>query len=244
MRCVTGLKSFLDGRFKRVYDLFSRMIQTIESVRDTKDRILDSAEHLFASQGFAATSLRQITSEAAVNLAAVNYHFQSKDLLIEAVLRRKVEPINARRLDMLDALESQLPDVVPTLEEVLKAFILPVLDAGLLGVELGEFPIVMGRLLNTPDDWAQGMIDRVLGAVKVRVAQGINRAVRGLRREDLAWAVHFSAGVMSYHLCGGNLLRVLGQNSVDLHDHPEAVERMVTYIAAGIRAMVPREEHA
>lgn len=45
----------------------------------TKARILDAAEDLFVEHGFEAMSMRQITSRAAVNLAAVNYHFGSKE---------------------------------------------------------------------------------------------------------------------------------------------------------------------
>ena len=57
---------------------------------NTKDRILDVAETLFADNGFAATSLRDITREAGVNIAAVNYHFGSKDGLLGAVLERRI----------------------------------------------------------------------------------------------------------------------------------------------------------
>ena len=52
---------------------------------DTKEKILDAAERLFAEHGFASTSMRDITTEADVNLAAVNYHFGSKLALLQAV---------------------------------------------------------------------------------------------------------------------------------------------------------------
>ena len=74
---------------------------------DTRDRILDAAERLFAQQGFDLTSLRALTTEADVNLAAVNYHFGSKERLFEAVLARLIAPINAERLARLDALEAK-----------------------------------------------------------------------------------------------------------------------------------------
>jgi len=74
---------------------------------DTKDRILDVAERLFAEHGFANTSLRSITAEAGANLAAVNYHFQSKDALIQAVFARRLGPLNQARLEMLDAAEAR-----------------------------------------------------------------------------------------------------------------------------------------
>ncbi len=68
----------------------------------TKDRILDAAEALFMTHGFEATSLRAITAAAEVNLAAVNYHFGSKEELFEAVLTRRLDPMNQRRVALLD----------------------------------------------------------------------------------------------------------------------------------------------
>jgi len=55
---------------------------------DTAVRIIDTAEELFAAQGFTETSIRQITTEASVNLAAINYHFGAKNNLIQAVFER------------------------------------------------------------------------------------------------------------------------------------------------------------
>src|SRR3984893_16949649 len=95
----------------------------------TKDRILDAAEKLFSDNGFEATSLRDITTDAQVNLAAVNYHFQSKDSLIDAVIARRVEPVNRRRLEMLDAAGPEA-----TVEQILTAFLTPALEIRLESV--------------------------------------------------------------------------------------------------------------
>src|SRR5579863_7990370 len=96
----------------------------IEEQVDTKTRLLDAAEKLFGQNGFDATSLRDITHEAQVNLAAVNYHFQSKESLIDAVIVRRLEPVNRRRLGMLDA-----AGVAPGLEQIVEAFVSPVLES-------------------------------------------------------------------------------------------------------------------
>ena len=71
----------------------------------TKERILDAAEALFMEHGFEATSLRVITAAAGVNLAAVNYHFGSKEELFQAVLTRRLDPMNQERVALLDRLE-------------------------------------------------------------------------------------------------------------------------------------------
>jgi len=65
---------------------------------DTKEKILDTAERLIGEQGYSATSLRHIIAQARVNLAAVHYHFGSKEDLLDAVVARKATPVNDARL--------------------------------------------------------------------------------------------------------------------------------------------------
>ena len=97
----------------------------------TKQRILDSAESLFARHGFAGASLRQVTASAQVNLAAVNYHFGSKENLINEVFRRRLDSLNEERLAALAAVlkkpQFDLEDVLgvdETLKERLHARLL------------------------------------------------------------------------------------------------------------------------
>ena len=91
----------------------------------TKSKILDAAEELFATKGFNGTSLREITSRAEVNLAAVNYHFGSKKELIKAVMSRYMNELSPN-------LEAALLKVVkqekPTLHQVFTAFVQPLLS--------------------------------------------------------------------------------------------------------------------
>ena len=107
--------------------------------KDTKERLLDAAETLFGDRGVAAVSVRDITAAAGANIAAVNYHFGSKDGLLQAVINRRMEPLNAERLRLLDLVESAAGDAPPTVEGVLHAFVvqnlfardgLPPIDSG------------------------------------------------------------------------------------------------------------------
>ena len=88
---------------------------------DTVDRILDAAEELFADRGFSETSLRMITSKARVNLAAVNYHFGSKNALIQAVFGRFLTPFSSTLGSAFDELEARCEGVPPTLNQTLWA---------------------------------------------------------------------------------------------------------------------------
>src|SRR5262245_21695233 len=82
-------------------------LRAVKPQHETRTRILDAAEELFMQQGFGGTSMRLLTSKAGVNLAAVNYHFGSKDALIEAVFRRRLDPMNAARIAALERAEAE-----------------------------------------------------------------------------------------------------------------------------------------
>src|ERR1039457_6734609 len=92
---------------------------------DTKEKILDTAERLIGEQGYAATSLRQVIAEAGVNLAAVHYHFGSKEELLDAVVTRKVTPVNEARISRLDRVEAEAGSGPLVVEKVLEAFLIP-----------------------------------------------------------------------------------------------------------------------
>ena len=80
----------------------------------TKERILGAAEELFAQHGFAGTSLRQVTSRADVNIAAVNYHFGSKENLVNEVFRRRMDDMSRERLAALQlAVEAHPGELEP-----------------------------------------------------------------------------------------------------------------------------------
>ena len=94
---------------------------------DTKTRILDAAERLFVEHGFEATSLRQLTTAAGVNLAAVNYHFGSKEELFQAVLTRRLDPMNQERIERLEKLEREASGKPLSCEKILFAMLIPAL---------------------------------------------------------------------------------------------------------------------
>src|SRR5213080_395686 len=92
---------------------------------DTRQKILQTAEQLFAEQGYAATSLRQIIAKAGVNLAAVHYHFGSKEDLLDQLVHRKADPVNRERLARLDRLERNAGGRPSNVEDILLAFLMP-----------------------------------------------------------------------------------------------------------------------
>ena len=123
--------------------------------QDTKERILDAAESLFARSGVEGASLRAITRTAGVNLAAVHYHLGSKEALLAAVLVRRVGPVNQARLKRLEELEGEAQGAPCELEALLRAFLEPpirMLEAEERGVLLAKLlsRLYSARLFSAP----------------------------------------------------------------------------------------------
>jgi AcrR family transcriptional regulator len=203
----------------------------------TRVRILDAAEELFAESGFAATSLRQITAKAGVNLAAINYHFQSKDVLIVEVLRRKMEPIERRRLELLEAAERAAGGGPPVLEDILRALLQPVFEARQEGTKLRSFPRLIGRIYTEPGDWVPRVFGPVFAGLLERFTSALERALPDAGRAEIAWGMHFAIGSMAHYLAAGQLLRVISGGAADPTDAAGAMERIVRYICGGLRAL-------
>lgn len=193
---------------------------------DTKTRILDAAEKLFGEKGFDATSLRDITTEADVNLAAVNYHFQSKESLIDAVISRRVEPVNRERFQMLAAAG---PDA--TVEQILLAFLSPLLNQNVSAVA----PL-MGRVLATPDVFLVQLFKKHMVALVQRFTLAMAKALPELTETEVMWRLNFTAGAMAHVMARSQHLQELTGGKLDLTDRAAVVARLVTFAAAGFRA--------
>jgi AcrR family transcriptional regulator len=195
---------------------------------DTKSRILDTAEKLFAENGFSETSLRDITTEAAVNLAAVNYHFQSKDSLIDAVILRRIEPVNCGRIEMLNAAG---PD--PTVEQIVEAYLTPII---LIGHPTPAWVPLVGRILSSPDLFLERVFKKHLAAMSQRFGEALAKALPELGREELLWRMHFMGGVMTHVLLWSHFLPAMTDGVCDTADKKAVVARAVAFLSAGFHA--------
>src|SRR5256886_5103276 len=161
-------------------------LRAVKPQHETRTRILDAAEELFMQHGFEGTSMRLLTAKAGVNLAAVNYHFGSKHALVEAVFRRRLDPMNAARLAELDKLEAA--ERVPSPESVIRAFIAP-------GLRLMEdakgggrnFVRLLGRTYNEPNKAVRALIGQMYAPTMQRYKAALERALPQMPREELVW---------------------------------------------------------
>ncbi len=204
------------------------------STGSTKDRILDAAERLFSRDGFEATSLRAITAEAQVNLASVNYHFQSKDALVRAVIGRRMGPVNEKRMALLDACETAAGDGPLPLDAVLDAFIRPVLE--IASSHFKEFAPVMGRLYTEPGDFIRHVFAEHMEHVVKRFITAFGRALPDMETTELLWRLHFVIGTLTHTIGAGRVLQFLSGGACDPSDIEGTLRRLKTFLIAGLTA--------
>jgi AcrR family transcriptional regulator len=222
----------------------------IKTNQDTRERILDVAEHLFMVHGYDGTSMRMITSAAEVNLAAVNYHFGSKEALLREVFRRRLTWLNHERLQALDALEAAAGGAPLKPSQVLEAFFGTLLrmggDASLGGM---TFLRLLGRTLTEPADFIRTFFAGEYAEVIERYKLALFRALPDVPEAEIVWRLHFMLGAMSYAIAGTDILQVVtGCELSDIADiavddsaaAQRLAARLLPFLLGGLRAPLPQ----
>lgn len=199
----------------------------------TKDRILNAAEVLFAEQGFAGTSLREVTSRADVNIAAVNYHFGSKENLINEVFRRRMDEMSEARIALLQQAMSETPGQI---EPILRAFVIPALavshDRG-GGV---AFIRVIARAYAEKNDGLRAFLSARYGHVLRDFAKALAACLPDLGKEQLYWRLDFLAGALTYAMADFGMIKRPNGASEAAHQQ-RAADELIAFAAAGLRAL-------
>ncbi|MEC8444391.1 MAG: TetR/AcrR family transcriptional regulator [Pseudomonadota bacterium] len=203
--------------------------------KDTARSILDAAEELFSERGFAETSLRNITTKADVNLAAVNYHFGSKKSLIQAVFARFLNPFVAeldKALTQFEADESQTADLMALLRLLS--------DTALRsGADKPERLNIFMRLLGLAYSQGQGHLRRFLrleyGHVFRRYSQLVTQATPELSDEDRFWRVHFMLGATMFTLNGVDSLTAMAEHDLGkATSTADVIGHLLPFLASGM----------
>lgn len=216
---------------------------------DTRERILDVAEHEFMLHGYEGTSMRMITSSAEVNLAAINYHFGSKEGLLREVFRRRLAWLNNERLMALDALETQADGAPLKPSLVLEAFFGTLLrigeDDALGGM---TFLRLLGRTLTDPAEFIRTFFAHEYAGVIERYKLALFRALPDVPRAEIVWRLHFMLGAMSYAIAGTDILQVItgveigeisGREPDGVSEAKRLSERLMPFLLGGLRAPLP-----
>ena len=211
-------------------------LRPVKPQHETRTRILDAAEELFMQHGFEGTSMRQLTARAGVNLAAVNYHFGSKDALIEAVFKRRLDPMNAERVAALDALEKDGPALASV--DIIRAFVVPSLR--LIEDAKGggrNFIRLLGRTYTEPAKAVRALIGQMYAPTMERYTRALERALPQMPPDELVWRMHFMFGTLAYTLAATDTVQLIaGCKPEDRYDARLLEERLTVFLAAGLHA--------
>jgi len=213
-------------------------LRAVKPPHETRTRILDAAEELFMQHGFEGTSMRLLTTRAEVNLAAVNYHFGSKDALIEAVFRRRLDPMNAARIAALEKLETEAPGKPLAPETIIRAFVgesLRMIEDAKGGGR--NFIRLLGRTYTEPAKAIRALIGQMYAPTMERYKAALERALPQMPREELVWRMHFMFGTLSYTLAATDAVQLIaGCKPEDRHDARLLEDRLTAFLAAGLGA--------
>ena len=207
----------------------------------TKEKILDAAESLFMEHGFEATSLRAITTAAGVNLAAVNYHFGSKEELFQAVLTRRLDPMNQERVDLLTRLEHDAAPAPLPCDRILSAMFVPALKLARDPERGGkDFLRLLGRAYADPAPFIRKFLAGQYAVVIARFKAAFARALPDLPKKELSWRLHFIMGALSYTLAGTDALRLIAELApAETANDELLLNRLAPFLLAGLQSPVP-----
>ena len=212
---------------------------------DTRERILNAGERLFMAHGYEGTSMRQITSEAAVNLAAVNYHFGSKESLMQEVFRRRLDWLNEERMRVLGEMESAAAGKPLKPSQIVDGFFGTLLrmadDEERGGV---TFLRLLGRTLTEPSEFIRTFLAHEYATVMDRYKEALFKALPDVPKADIVWRFHFMLGATSYAIAGTEALRLVTDWQIEEADAVDRVDRLVprlmSFLLGGLRAPLPQ----
>lgn len=215
-------------------------LQLFAGEKSTRSKILRAALEVFATRGFEAATLREITDRAKVNVAAIHYHFGSREELVHEVMRAVSEPVNRSRLEALERAPRPL-----TTGAVIEALIAPPV---LLSFEPGGQWRLLIRLLvqarALPREVTNHAIFEQYDALALTFVEAMMQADPALAREEAFWRYAFAIGSMMYIVSdsdqGYHRLQRLSGGLCDTGDATAIVRQLVAFISAGMQAARPR----
>ena len=198
-----------------------------------RHRIMDAGEKSFAEWGFAAASLRQITTEAGVNLAAVNYYFGSKENLYTAIISRGVQPINRARLALLEEARNQQSPQPLDIEAILTAFCRPCFDF-VSDRKQSPLLILLGKSMYENEAFMFRLMDQEWKPIVIVFLDELRRSLPHLNEADLSWRFHFTVGAMIHTISQAKALEFLTAGLCTIHENENALRHLISFCSAGM----------
>ena len=212
---------------------------------DTRKRILDAAERLFMAHGYEGTSMRQITGEASVNLAAANYHFGSKESLMQEVFRRRLDWLNEERMLVLNQMEAEARGKPLKPSQIVDGFFGTLLRMANDEQRGGmTFLRLLGRTLTDPSEFIRTFMAHEYAEVLDRYKEALFKALPDVPKAEIVWRFHFMLGATSYAIAGTDALRLITDWQIEDVDSVDRIDRLLprlmSFLLGGLRAALPQ----
>jgi AcrR family transcriptional regulator len=203
---------------------------------ETTKQILDEAEYLFSRHGLYGVTLKDVAKRVGVHHTLVNYYFDDKDTLFNAVFERRAEVTRERRMEALEEYERSNADNL-TVEGALHTFLDTDLDLYSIGGEgWRNYGALASQVANTPE-WGAEMMDKHFDPVVLKLIDIINRALPDADQVDIFWGYHFVSGALLLTLARTGRIDKLSAGLCKADDFEAVKARMANFMAAGFKAI-------
>ncbi|MEZ2721705.1 TetR/AcrR family transcriptional regulator [Paenalcaligenes hominis] len=209
-----------------------------EGVTHTREGILTAAEHVFAEKGFSAP-LREVAQKAKTTTSLINYYFESKLGLIEALLLSRGEAITKDRMERLKSLLSQ--DTPPTAEELVKAFLIPI-------TEMRRTPAtrrylkLQSWLHMEPSEYAFILRRKLYQEATEAYTAALITALPDTPPEVIYWRYILTVGAYLYAASDTNRLEEISGGLCNPDDTDELARQVTAFVSGGFMGAAPKKE--
>ena len=201
---------------------------------DTRERLLDAAERLFAENGFDGTSMRALARVAGTGLSAANYHFGSKEALLTAVMLRRINPVNELRLQRLEALEARSRGAALPVEAIVDAYLRPVFEIRAASIQRDpNSPWLAARIYSDPSAAVSKLKRELFIGVQARFLPALQRALPQRDARDLEIAQQLTTGLL-VHVLSGNVSGNELSSTDGGNDYEPLLRELVGFATAGL----------
>lgn len=196
------------------------------------ENILDEAEYLFSRHGLYGVTLKDVAKRVGVHHTLLNYYFEDKKKLFDAVFERRAQVTITRRMDALDAYEAEAGDTL-SVEGALRAFLDTDLDLYIEGGESWKNYGALGALVSNSPEWGAEMMDTHFDPVVLRLVGLLKKALPDCSEEDIFWGYHFVTGALMTTLARTGRIDKLSGGLCKSEDFVAVKARMASFMAAG-----------
>ena len=211
-----------------------------EADEGPRERILLAAQRNFLDQGFELASIREITLQAGVNVAAVNYYYGSKDELLAAVLHRIMQPYTQARIDALCLSEAVSAPDPPPLQAVVQALVRPMVELSRDADGARPLTRLIQQIRARPNQASQRFFTEHLDTAIAKFIDAFQRALPQLSRTDVFWRYNFAIGAIMQVLIDSDpsthRLKRLSGSLCDTDDDEEIILQLTAFVSAAFLA--------